>query len=90
MKAKTDKILWQEDLKIFENEYKKHMDEFYEYMDINQKDMENKTTKTTSRRIVVKKRSSTSTTPATTRTASPVSIANTSPLGSNAVSDIED
>jgi hypothetical protein len=37
--TKTDKDLWEEDLKTFESEYKKHISEYCDYMSINQKDL---------------------------------------------------
>ena len=40
MKSKTDKLLWEEDLKSFEGEYKKHMHDYCDYMAIDPKVME--------------------------------------------------
>ena len=56
--AKTDKCLWEEDLKLFEGEYKKHMDEYCDYMSINIKDLNyGKTVKTEHKKLVLKSRS---------------------------------
>jgi len=57
MKSKTDKILWEEDLKLFEVEYKKHMIEYCDYMAIDPKIMESyNTSKTVGKKMVMKKR----------------------------------
>jgi len=57
LKSKTDKDLWEEDLKLFEAEYKKHMDEYCDYMSINPKDLNiGKSGKTESKKIVMKNR----------------------------------
>jgi DNA topoisomerase-2 len=56
LKAKTDKDLWEADLQVFETEYKKHMDEFYDYMDINPKEMEANMAKSVQKKVVIKKR----------------------------------
>ena len=40
IKNKTDKLLWEDDLKLFESEYKKHMNEYCDYMAIDPKIME--------------------------------------------------
>jgi len=56
LRAKSDKDLWEEDLQIFEHEYKKHLDEFYDYMDINSKDIEYKMAKPIAKKVVIKKR----------------------------------
>jgi len=57
LKSKTDKTLWEEDLKLFEGEYKKHMDEYCDYMSINIKDLNyGKTVKTEQKKLVMKSR----------------------------------
>ena len=57
MKSKTDKILWEEDLKEFEGEYKKHMIEYCDYMAIDPKVMEtNNTYKSSNKKITMKKK----------------------------------
>jgi DNA topoisomerase-2 len=54
--AKTNKMLWEEDLKLFESDYKKHMDDYCDYMSINPKDLNiGKTSKVESKKIVMKK-----------------------------------
>ena len=54
MQSKTNKDLWEEDLKIFENDYKKHMDEYCDYMSINPKDLNfGKTVNNDSKRKIV-------------------------------------
>lgn len=53
LKKKTGKDIWEEDLKVFETEYSKHMTEFYEYMDIDPKTISHAPVKTTSRRVVI-------------------------------------
>ena len=40
MTNKTIRYLWEEDLKLFEGEYKKHMNEYCDYMAIDPKVME--------------------------------------------------
>jgi DNA topoisomerase-2 len=74
LKAKTDKDLWEADLRIFETEYKKHMDEFYDYMDINPKDIEAKMSKPATKKVVIRKRDSATTTPATSRMHTPINV----------------
>jgi DNA topoisomerase-2 len=74
LKAKTDKDLWEADLRVFETEFKKHMDEFYDYMDINPKDIESKMSKPAPKRVVIRKRDSATTTPASSRMQTPVNI----------------
>ena len=78
IKCKTDKILWEEDLKIFETEYKKHMDDFCDYMAIKPEDLDYKTSTPRVRSIIIKKKlstnPSTNTTPSSSRSATPVSI----------------
>jgi DNA topoisomerase-2 len=59
LKNKTDKDIWEEDLKVFEAEYKKHMDEFFEYMDIDPKSVEKTAMKTINRKVTITKKSST-------------------------------
>ena len=62
MTEKNDKILWEEDLKLFEGEYKKHMNEYCEYMAIDPKVMESyNTSKTVAKKMVMKKISFTKT-----------------------------
>ena len=57
MTEKNDKILWEEDLKLFEGEYKKHMNEYCESMAIDPKVMEGyNTSKTVPKKMVMKKR----------------------------------
>ena len=57
MKNKTDKHLWEEDLKNFEGEYKKHMTDYCEYMAIDPKVMETYNTyKSGSKKIIMKKK----------------------------------
>ena len=58
LKAKTDKDLWEADLGVFETEFKKHMDEFYDYMDINPKDIEAQMAKPATKKVVIRKRES--------------------------------
>jgi DNA topoisomerase-2 len=74
LKAKTDKDLWEADLRVFETEYKKHIDEFYDYMDINPKEIESKMAKPATKRVVIRKRDSATTTPATSRMHTPVNV----------------
>jgi DNA topoisomerase-2 len=57
LKKKTDKNIWEEDLKVFESEYKKHMDDFYEYTDIDPKSMEKTASKAINRKVTVTKKS---------------------------------
>jgi len=66
LKNKTDKDIWEEDLKVFEVEYKKHMDEFFEYMDIDPKSVEKTAMKTINRKVNITKKSSTTTSVITT------------------------
>jgi DNA topoisomerase-2 len=56
LKKKTDKDLWEEDLKVFEHEYKKHMDDFYEYTNIDPKSMEKSASKIINRKVTVTKK----------------------------------
>ena len=57
MKSKTDKLLWEEDLKIFEGEYKKHMHDYCDYMAIDPKVMEAYNTyKSGSKKLLMKKK----------------------------------
>jgi len=57
MKSKTDKNLWEEDLKLFEVEYKKHMIDYCDYMAIDPKVMEGyNTSKNAGKKMVMKKR----------------------------------
>ena len=57
MKSKTDKILWEEDLKLFEGEYKKHMIDYCDYMAIDPKIMEGyNTSRISSKKMVMKKK----------------------------------
>uniref|UniRef100_A0A6C0EZ51 DNA topoisomerase (ATP-hydrolyzing) n=1 Tax=viral metagenome TaxID=1070528 RepID=A0A6C0EZ51_9ZZZZ len=57
LKGKTDKDLWEEDLKLFEAEYKKHLDEYCEYMSIDPKELSgNKPIKVEAKKVVMKKR----------------------------------
>ena len=57
LQSKTDKNLWEEDLKLFEGEYKKHMDDYCDYMSINPKDLNiGKTGKIENKKIVMKKK----------------------------------
>lgn len=57
MKSKTDKHLWEEDLKLFEGEYKKHMIEYCDYMAIDPKIMEGyNTSRISSKKMVMKKK----------------------------------
>ena len=74
LKAKTDKDLWEADLGVFETEYKKHMDEFYDYMDINPKDIEAKMAKPATKKVVIRKRDSATTTPAISRLHTPINV----------------
>jgi len=60
LKKKTNKDIWEEDLKIFETEYRKHMDEFYEYMDLEAAKMEIRNTTRTNRKLVISKKKSNS------------------------------
>ena len=57
MTEKNDKILWEEDLKLFEGEYKNHMYEYCDYMAIDPKVMESyNTSKTFVKKMIMKKR----------------------------------
>jgi len=58
LKKKTNKDIWEEDLKIFEVEYRKHMDEFYEYMDLEPAKMETRNTSRANRKLVISKKKS--------------------------------
>jgi DNA topoisomerase-2 len=73
LKAKTDKDLWCADLQVFETEYKKNLDEFYDYMDINPKEMEAKMTKPPAKKVVIKKRDNTST-PTISKSKTPINV----------------
>jgi DNA topoisomerase-2 len=57
LKKKTDKDIWEEDLKVFEVEYKKHMDEFYEYIDMDPSTIEIKCNKSINRKVMITKKS---------------------------------
>jgi DNA topoisomerase-2 len=74
LRRKSDKDLWEADLKVFETEYKKHIDEFYDYMDINPKEIETRMQKTATKRVVIRKRDSTTTTPTSSRMQTPVNV----------------
>jgi DNA topoisomerase-2 len=74
LKDKTDKDLWDADLRMFETEYKKHMDEFYDYMNINPKEIEAKMAKPATKKVVIRKRDSAATTPATSRMNTPINV----------------
>ena len=74
LKDKTDKDLWDADLRMFETEYKKHMDEFYDYMNINPKEIEAKMAKPATKKVVIRKRDSAVTTPATSRMNTPINV----------------
>jgi len=69
LKQKTDKDLWEEDLKVFEGEYKKHMEDFYEYTDIDPKTMEKTASKAINRKVIITKRLQSSTTSVATSVA---------------------
>jgi len=56
LKTKTDKDLWEEDLKTFESEYKKHISEYCDYMSINQKDLNFNKSNTETKKLVMKKK----------------------------------
>ena len=56
LKHKTDKDLWEEDLKIFESDYKKHMDDYCDYMSINPKDLNFNKSSTENKKLVMKKK----------------------------------
>jgi DNA topoisomerase-2 len=89
MGGKTDKILWEEDLRVFETEYKKHMDEFYEYMDINPQELESKSAKPRVRGVVIKKKTSTNSTPTQSRSETPINVLNLSAHYDNSDEDNE-
>lgn len=74
LKAKTDKDLWEADLCVFETEYKKHLDEFYDYMDINPKEIAAQMAKPATKKVVIRKRDSATTTPATSRMHTPTNV----------------
>jgi DNA topoisomerase-2 len=57
LQKKTTKDIWEEDLKIFETEYIKHMDDFYEYSGIDQKAMP-KSIKSINRKVMITKKTS--------------------------------
>ena len=57
MKSKTINYLWEEDLKSFEGEYKKHMHDYCDYMAIDPKVMEGYNTyKSGSKKLVNEKK----------------------------------
>jgi len=57
LQKKTNKDLWEEDLKLFESEYKKHMDEYCDYMSINPKHMNfGKTISSETKKLIMKKK----------------------------------
>lgn len=75
LKVKTDKDLWEGDLQVFEIEYKKHIDEFYDYMDINPKEMEVHLNKVATKKVSIRKRDPAAlSTPATSRMQTPVNV----------------
>jgi DNA topoisomerase-2 len=56
LKSKTNKDIWNEDLKLFETEYKKHMSEYYDYMALDPELFSKKNTKNTeNKKFVLKK-----------------------------------
>jgi len=57
LRKKTDKDIWEEDLIMFEIEYKKHMEEFYEYIDMDPSTVEIKCNKSINRNVMITKRS---------------------------------
>jgi DNA topoisomerase-2 len=70
MKSKSGKDIWEEDLKVFEAEYKKHMDEYCEYMAIDPKELTKlMAPKIEAKKITLKKikTPTTPTTPTTTK-----------------------
>jgi DNA topoisomerase-2 len=81
LKKKTDKDIWEDDLKQFETDYKKHMDDFYEYMDIDSKKISHAPVKPSTRRIIITKKST---------AATAASTAATTPIASSVGSDIDD
>ena len=86
LRQKTDKILWEEDLAVFEGEYKKHMDEFYDYLGIDPKKLETLTIKNIQRKVTITKRGSTAPSTITSATQSPAD----SSRASTVTSDNED
>ena len=56
IKKKTDKILWEEDLQLFEKEYKKHMDDFYDYMALDPKQFEGRPSRSINRTVTISKK----------------------------------
>jgi len=83
LRQKTDKILWEEDLAVFENEYKKHMDEFYDYAGIDPKKLETLTIKNIQRKVTITKRGSTVPSTITTATQSPADSSRASTVTSD-------
>ena len=83
LRQKTDKILWEEDLAVFENEYKKHMDEFYDYVGIDPKKLETLTIKNIQRKVTITKRGSTVPSTITTATQSPADSSRASTVTSD-------
>jgi DNA topoisomerase-2 len=57
LRKKTEKDIWEEDLKMFELEYKKHMEEFYEYIDMDPSTIDIKCNKSINRKVMITKRS---------------------------------
>ncbi len=56
LKAKTNKTIWEEDLKTFEEEYKKHMDDFYEYHNMDSKKFSNRSRSIGNRVLTISKK----------------------------------
>ena len=83
LRQKTDKILWEEDLTVFENEYKKHMDEFYDYVGIDPKKLETLTIKNIQRKVTITKRGSAAPSTITSATQSPVDSSRASTVTSD-------
>ena len=55
LESKSAKDLWEEDLVLFEAEYKKHIDEYCDYMSINSKEFNyNKSSKSEQKKIALK------------------------------------
>ena len=55
LESKSAKDLWEEDLVLFEGEYKKHIDEYCDYMSINSKEFNyNKSSKSEQKKIALK------------------------------------
>jgi DNA topoisomerase-2 len=57
LNVKTDKILWEEDLQVFEREYRKHMDDFYDYMALDPKQFEGRPARSINRAVTISKKS---------------------------------